>query len=76
MYRYYVTFSYQAPTTLAIASLDVTTQLRISHVDDLAPVTTQITDRGYHNVKILAFSLYAQDNPKPNPRPRTGGNRR
>lgn len=74
MYRYYVSFSYQAPDSLGIASLDVTTPSLISQVDDLASVITQITDRGYLNVKILAFSLYAQEHQ--HPRPNRGGNRR
>jgi hypothetical protein len=76
VYRYYVSFSYQAPSGLGIASLDVTTQSRISKVDDLASVTPQIADQGYRNVKILAFSLYAQERPNPNTRPSRGGDRR
>ncbi|MEU7679454.1 hypothetical protein AB0C42_32105 [Micromonospora taraxaci] len=75
MHRYYVSFSFQGPTGLAIASLDVTARLRIATADDLAPVTADLTGRGYHSVKILAFSLYADPqrednssrrNPNPN----------
>ena len=76
MFRYYVSFSYQTPSGLGIASLDVTTPSRIGGIGDLAPVTEQITAQGYPNVKILAFSLYAQERPTPNTRPNRSGNHR
>ncbi len=33
MFRYYISFSHQAPMGLGISSLDISTQLRISNVD-------------------------------------------
>ncbi|TDC37098.1 hypothetical protein [Micromonospora sp. KC213] len=74
MHRYYVSFSYQAPSGFAVASVDVTARQRFATVNDLAPVTADLTGRGYRNVTILAFSLYANPtrdndthrNPNPN----------
>ena len=73
MFRYYVSFSFGI--SLNIASLDVTTPEPIVTVDDLDPVYRLLAEQGYQtNVKVLAFSRYAQA--KPHPRPRTGGPRR
>lgn len=60
MPRYYVSFSNQDPRGFGIASLDVTTADPIATVDDLDPVYELIAQNGFRdNVKILAFSLYA-----------------
>lgn len=66
MYRYYVSFTYQAPEGVGIGSLDVTAEQRISSVDDLIAVIPQITAQGhYPHVRVLAFSLYTCGNPGP-----------
>ncbi|WP_435055021.1 hypothetical protein [Micromonospora aurantiaca (nom. illeg.)] len=78
MYRYYVSFSFQSTSGLGVASLDVTARQLISTADDLAPVTSQITRQGYRQVKILAFSLYAdptRDTTSRNPRPHSDNRR-
>ncbi|MFC0005515.1 hypothetical protein [Micromonospora siamensis] len=67
MHRYYVSFAYQSPNGFAIGTLDVTTEQRISTVEDLAPVTADLTGRDYRNVVIMAFSLYANPRRDDNP---------
>lgn len=59
MFRYYVSFSYQSPDGFAVASLDINARQRITSVNDLAPITADLSGQGYRNVKILAFSLYS-----------------
>ena len=76
MYRYYVSFAFQAPTSLGMAALDITTRQRITNVEDLSPVYDQLTQQGYRTVTILGFSLYAQEKSASNSRPRTGGDPR
>jgi hypothetical protein len=78
MHRYYVSFSFEGPTPgLNIASLDVSTPEPIGTVDDLQPVYDLLARQGYTiNVKILAFSLYAETKPHQSPRPTRGRNHR
>lgn len=72
MPRYYVSFSHQVPTGLAVDSVDVTTTDLIATVADLHPVYAQLARQGYTNkVKILAFSLYAAPRNNPAPKPQT-----
>jgi hypothetical protein len=71
MPRYYVSFSFQNSCGFNIASLDVTTTGPIADVTDLGPVYGQLARQGYtDNVKILAFSLYANPTAAPS-RPHT-----
>jgi hypothetical protein len=68
MFRYYISFSFAATNgALAIASADYTLTNRIAGVDDLNPVTADLTGKGYTNVHVLAFSLYANPTPAPTP---------
>ncbi len=79
MPRYYVSFSYQSPTGLGIAAVDATTTDRITCVDDLTSIKTDLARQGYHGVVIIAFSLYAHDTPAPTtptPNPSAGRPRR
>ncbi len=64
MFRYYISLSHQAPMGLGIDSVDITTQQRITSVNELAPITGQIARQGFTNVKILAFSLYGSPQPR------------
>ncbi len=75
MYRYYVSFAHQSPTSFGVATLDIAAAQRITSADDLTPITADLTARGYRNVQILAFSLYANPTqppagPRPEPQPR------
>jgi hypothetical protein len=75
MHRYYVSFSFEGPTSgLSIASLDVSTPDPIVTVDDLQSVYDLLAQQGYTiNVKVLAFSRYA--NPHQGTQPARRSNR-
>ncbi len=64
MFRYMVSFSYQAPTGIGFASTEVTFRRKLRSMEDVTRVGNDIRSEGYVNAIVLGFSLFA-DPPAP-----------
>ncbi|AXH89292.1 hypothetical protein [Micromonospora aurantiaca (nom. illeg.)] len=64
MYRYMISFSYEAPSGIGFMGIEWPCKRPIRSMDDVTVVMNHLRNSGYVNAVILGFSLFADPAPK------------
>ncbi|MGW5576593.1 hypothetical protein [Micromonospora chokoriensis] len=67
MFRYMISFSYEAPTGIGFAGIEIPFKQQLRSMDDVTRVMNDLRSQGYVNAVILGFSLFADPAPAPAP---------
>ncbi|MFG3705563.1 hypothetical protein ACGF7U_12635 [Micromonospora sp. NPDC047670] len=63
MYRYMISFSYEAPTGIGFMGVEWPCKRQIRSMDDITKIVNDLRSNGYVNAVVLGFSLFADPAP-------------
>ncbi|MET8121799.1 hypothetical protein [Micromonospora sp. NPDC005291] len=68
MFRYMISFNYEAPTGIGFMTFELPCQRRIRSMADVTKIMNDLRNDGYVNAVVLGFSLFADPTPAPAPK--------
>ncbi|MFD6715862.1 hypothetical protein AMK25_01690 [Micromonospora sp. TSRI0369] len=65
MYRYMISFNYEAPTGIGFASFELPCKRPLRSMDDVNRIVNDLRKEGFVNAVVLGFSLFTDPAPGP-----------